>query len=1272
MPKESTMGKLHVFVSSPGDVVEERVVTRRVLERVGAVYSGHAELVPVFWEHEPLRASASFQDQIRQPADCDVVLMILWSRLGTRLPAHMTRADGSRYASGTEFEFENALEAYRAKGTPDLLVYRKTTRPVTPLDSEQQILTRLRQKEALDGFVERWFMSEDGSFTAAFHTFEGLDDYEELLETHLRKLLRERIPDSGRELRRRVDWTRGSPYRGLEVFGVEHTPIFFGRTRATSEVLNALRRQSVVGRPFVLVLGMSGCGKSSLLRAGVLPLLTQPGVIEGVGLWRSAVMRPADAGGDLFSALAAALVQDQALPELTADGTGIAALAKQLQESPKVASALIKGGLSQAAAVVAREENLEQQPDARLVLLIDQLEELFTTPGVSGAERDLFVAAIESLVDSSKVWVVASMRSDFYPRLVELPDLVALKEGAGQYDLLPPSSAEIGQMIRRPAELAGLEFEESEVTGERLDDALRDAAARNPEALPLLQFTLEQLYTARSAEEVLTLAAYTELGGVEGALAQRAEAAFSSLPEPAQAAFSAVMSSLVTVGAGESDCGTRQRTPLAGFAGGSPGRVLVDRFVEARLLVTDRDDRGEPVVAVAHEALLRYWPRMVQWLEHNRELLQVRERLDAAARQWDTEGRPASNLLASAKRLAEADELEKSEEIELPEREHEFLQASLAKGRRTQRLKRAAVAALFILVIVAAGAAFFAEAKRQEAEVARGESEAVTGFLGDMLASVDPEELGRDVLVRDVLDEASIKIDELQDQPLIQARLMNTMGNVYSSLGLYEEAQPLLEEALQIREAELGPNDLVVAKSLNDLGGLLREKSDFEQVQEMLERALAIRESVLGPENPAVADTLRSLGKLSWSKGDYEGAKQLFVRAIEIYEKVPEHNRNELANVLNDLGLTLLGLAKYEGARSLFERSIAIYEELHGPDHLSQTTARGNLGLLLQKTGDREGAQEMYERVISIKEKALGPDHPNLAFTLNNLAVLHAMGGEFDEALPIYERALEIRERALGPEHPHVGGTAVNVGILHAQKGRYQLALPYFERGAAIREKALGPNHPAVANDLYNLATLHLDMGQPERAQPLYERALAIREKALGSEHPKTAISLRSLAELLVKLGDRERPRPLFERALEIQENVLGPEHSAVATTLRGFGELLEETGDSQAARSMYERSLAICTKSLGDDHPDTAASHHLLAGLLLEMGETEESEAQFKLALDIREEKLGPDHPHVADTLEGYAELLQKTGRTEEAKALKTRAHLIRQSMASGDEPNT
>lgn len=1215
------MKKLRIFVSSPGDVVEERVVTRRVLERVSAVYGDRIEIEPVFWEHEPLRASGSFQEQIPQPADCDVVLMILWSRLGTRLPANLTRPDGSRYASGTEFEFENALEAWRARGVPDLLVYRKTARPFTPLDSEQLVLERLRQKKALDAFLEQWFMAEDGSLTAAFHAFEGLDDFEQLLEIHLRKLIEEKVPAAKRELSRRVEWTSGSPYRGLEVFRVEHSPIFFGRTRAISEVLNALRLQSAQGRPFVLVLGMSGCGKSSLVRAGVLPLLTQPGVIEGVGLWRCAVMRPADAGGDLFSSLASALLKERALPELAADGTGTAELSKLLRESPDAAFSLIKGGLSQAASAVAREEGLEQQPEARLALVIDQLEELFTMTGVSSRDRQDFVAAIESLVSSGKVWVLATMRSDFYPRMVELPGLVALKEGAGQYDLLPASPAEIGQMIRRPAELAGLEFEESEITGERLDDALRDAAARNPEALPLLQFTLEQLYAARSDEGLLTLSAYEEMGGVAGALAQRAEAAFDSLRETDQSAFATVMSALIMVGAGEGDSGTRQWAPLSMFADGSSARALVDRFVEARLLVTNRDDSGKPVVAVAHEALLRHWPRLEKWLEHNRELLQLRQRLDEEARRWEAEGRPASSLLASAKRLAEADELEQSEEIKLPEREHDFLQASLAKGRRSLRLKRAAVAALFILAVVAAGAAYFAEGKRIEAEVARGESEAVTDFLGDMLASVDPEDLGRDVLVKDVLDEASTKINELEDQALIQARLMNTMGNVYKSLGLFEQAQPLLEGALQIRETEFGPNDLVIAGSLNNLGNLLLSKGDYEQAKRVYERALAIRKAADEPDQLEIAISL-----------------------------------NSLANVLARMG-------ENEQSLQFYEQSLAAQEQVLGPDDPQLQIPLNNLGLQLSNHGRLAEARPYLQRAAELSELELGPDHPRLAVVLTNIAILHARMGEYGEARPLFERALQIQEKAYGPDHHEVGAAAFKLGILNAQTGHYDEALSLFERGAAIKEKTLGPKHPDIANDLNNLATLHKEMGNPEAALPLFERALAIREEALGADHPSVAISLRDLATVLVELDELERPRPLFERALHIQEAVMGAEHKEVAITLMGYGNLLHKYGDDQGARLKYEQALRISEKALGADHPEVALGRHLLAGLLRDMGELAESETQFLRALEIREEKLGPNHPHVADSLEGYARLLKKLGRDKEALDLESRAEAIRNS---------
>ncbi len=280
---------LRIFISSPGDVGEERVIAGRVVERLAGEFGQSIELDPVLWEHEPLRATSHFQEQIALPSKTDVVVCILWSRLGTRLPEGFTRDDGSTYASGTEWEFEDAARSFREKGTPDLLVYRKTREAVIGLSDEAAILERLRQKKALDAFIERWFGSPGDSFKAAFHAFETADEFEGLLESHLRKLIAEQLPEhltAAEGDAARVSWHAGSPFRGLEAFDFEHAPVFFGRTRAVGEVKQAIEAQAARGTAFLTVFGMSGNGKSSLLRAGLLPTISQPGVVEGIGLWR--------------------------------------------------------------------------------------------------------------------------------------------------------------------------------------------------------------------------------------------------------------------------------------------------------------------------------------------------------------------------------------------------------------------------------------------------------------------------------------------------------------------------------------------------------------------------------------------------------------------------------------------------------------------------------------------------------------------------------------------------------------------------------------------------------------------------------------------------------------------------------------------------------------------------------------------------------------------------------------------------------------------------
>ena len=707
---------LRIFISSPGDVGREREVAYRIVERVEARFGERVKLEGYFWEHEPMRATrGDFQENIPEPADFDLVVCILWSRLGSRLhPGVHQRADGSAYASGTEYQFENAMESFKRSGRPELLVYRRTEMPLFPAEPREEMEARMRQWQALKSFCERWFRdSTEHTFTTAFNTYKDSGDFERAFEEHLKHLVEERLTQNGvgaEAAPRRERWWQGSPYRGLQVFEFEHEPIFFGRTKARDEVLGALRARWVEEKcPFVLIFGASGSGKSSLLRAGVLPWLVRPGVIEGVGMWRMALLRPADHAGDLIDGLASSLTGPKALPELLADGTTVEELARMLREEPKAITGLIKGALSQVAAEGQRKENLAKQPSVRVALGLDQLEEVFTLQERFGHEsRQLFFHAIGALARSGQVWIVATLRSDFYNRCEEVPELVELKKNRGQYHLLPPTEIELSQMIRYPAEAAGVAFQEDPASG-KLDEVIAREAQGEAGALPLLQYALDLLYHTGGADGVLTHEEYERVGRVSGAVANKAEQTFENLSTQERDSLDGVLRGLVTLGEGEQEVVTRKVARYEDLIRALGAKGLVDAFLEARLFTGDQDPAGHSTVMVAHEALLRVWPRVVTWVRDNRDFLRQRARLGQALEQWKTRNQHEDYLLARGLPLAEAESLLKQHEATLSEEEVAYIRASRARAQREElrrkKLRRAVMAGLSLLTLLALGAA---------------------------------------------------------------------------------------------------------------------------------------------------------------------------------------------------------------------------------------------------------------------------------------------------------------------------------------------------------------------------------------------------------------------------------------------------------------------------------------------------------------------------------------------------------------------------------------
>lgn len=737
---------LRIFVSSPADVRPERQIAKRAIDRLAREYSYHLRIEGVLWEREPLTAAHHFQDieNLPAPRSCDIVLVILWSRLGVALAE--TRFKGplsGRTVTGTEWEFEDALAGVREKGLPDLLLYRKTAEVIANLSDRAALEERLKQQELVEEFLQRWFRSADTrSFTAAFHEFAAPDAFEEAVTTHLRALVRRRLEAIPAIAGEPVPAMRyaGAPFRGLLSFEPEHAPIFFGRGKARHELRELLARQVSRGTGFVLVLGASGSGKSSLVKAGLLPDLKLSGMLGRVALCRHAVLRPSDTEGDPVAALARALFADTALPELVGLSWTAEAMRALLTDAPAQAATAIRQGLDAAAKLAG----LTERAEARLALVVDQLEELFTQEKLGQEVRAAFVRAIEVLARSGLVWVIATMRGDFFDRLATIPTLAELSKGEARYLLAPPGEQEIGQMIAGPAREAGCRFETT-ADGTGLDETIRAAAGGDPGALPLLSFLLDQLWRARNADGTLTYAAYTALGGLQGALGRRAEEAFAAEPPEVQAALPRMLRALVTIGhrpaaGGEPASPTARTAALDRFAVGTAERRLVEAFLrpDARLLIADggdgRDNAGGQV-RIAHEALLTHWPRARDHIAHDRADIELRALLEQSERIWraaPVKDR-SSLLLPDGLPLSQAIDLleRRGDEIEPATRAFVRLSRTTRGRHRLVRLASMALA----LVIAGVGIAYgYHSAKTIRIIDQRREAAAAAELAGTMTA----------------------------------------------------------------------------------------------------------------------------------------------------------------------------------------------------------------------------------------------------------------------------------------------------------------------------------------------------------------------------------------------------------------------------------------------------------------------------------------------------------------------------------------------------------
>lgn len=1253
---------LRIFVSSPSDVADERQRVRLVADRLNAQLGGLVHLDVLRWEDAFYTAAHSFQEAIDSAlgnmAATDMVLCIVWKRAGLKLnPAIWRRPDGSPYESGTVLEFETAVDVSRKhSGVPDVFLFRKNAPVVYEAD---RVTEQLEQHQLLQSIWKRWTESEEGYNTAGYQIFSDPDDFEGKLTSCLRQWLeRKGVVAQGPRWDRKL---MGSPFRGLAAFEASHAGVFFGRDAAIARAIAKLRKT-----PFLLVIGASGSGKSSLLRAGLVPQATAPGMLPDVDLWRTVTV---NAGGDPFAVLADAMFADGALGgELRAgDFSDPRTLTALLESAGDAAIVPIRSALMRAAQARRDALRYDDARPARLFIALDQAERLFVEAEAPRVEA--FARLLRALVEAGLASLVAVLRSDTYGHFQAVPSFLSMLETSGStFDLLPPSRSELEEIVTRPVVACHppLAYED-DAKGRSLAEVLV-ADAHGGDALPLLQMTLQRLYIAEAARGDGVLR-FVDYPGLDVAVARTAEEALGKLPPRAVSMLPALVTALVRDVSFGADGGIESLTIVpvdrATFERGDPDRrALIDEFVSHRLLTVE-DANGAIRIRPVHEALLRAVPTAIAVIKDNAALIRVRNTLEPMAAEWlqAAADRKGDFLATSPALVAGAAQLEERFGDDLPGDLRAFIAESLAAAARRREVERlrqrkilAVTVAGLLLALTLAGMAGWqwrvAAEQRRVADAQRARAETTLAAATQTT----------DTLIFDLAQEFRRRTG----MPVDLTRL------------ILERVQGLQRQLAQAGERSL---DLLRLESstLDELSSLYLEQGDVNAALQASERARAILQ-VMANADPGdtalqrnLAVALNKVGDVRIALSQPDEALKGFEAAVAIVSKIAAANpgdpnsQRDLSTSINKMADALALLGRRAQALESYRKSLGIVEALAKNDaknlqwQSDVAFTQTRIGMLLAVEGRREEALEFYQKAAALREAVAEQAPQNSDWRRDQFSALSRIGdllttmGRETEALAAYRSGLTVMETLSTSDRNNlqwqrdIAVVEGQIGGVQISRGDVKEALGSFQRSLAISQRLLDQN-PNNVQWLRDVAVIQNKIGDAlirdnrrDDALGAYRAGLAIVEKLVAGNSNAVEWQ-RDLAIALVRIGDtiaatdRAGARASYERSREIRKRLAAADPSNLLAQ-RDVALIFDRIGNIQAADARhaealasYRDSLAIREKVAALDRAnigaqrDLALSHGLIGASLVALKQTEEAVAALRAGLTVVERYASSD----------------------------------------------
>jgi tetratricopeptide (TPR) repeat protein len=518
--------------------------------------------------------------------------------------------------------------------------------------------------------------------------------------------------------------------------------------------------------------------------------------------------------------------------------------------------------------------------------------------------------------------------------------------------------------------------------------------------------------------------------------------------------------------------------------------------------------------------------------------------------------------------------------------------------RRNRRLAIIATASLLGMVLTTGLAAVAliaranAERQRLRAEAQAETSRQTTSFLVDLFRISDPGEArGNTVTAREMLDRGAERVKvELARQPAIQATLMDTLGTVYTSLGLYAQARPLLEAALVRRREAQGDDAAAAPDSLVHLADVLSLQAEYQAAEKDYRAATALVRSRAGDgkapnvqAQATVAKSLAGLGFTLFRLGRLPEAEAALREALDLQRQLVPGPHSDTARTLQDLALVISRRGNVQAAIPVMEDALTMQRQLRGDQpHPALAEALNNLGLLLYTSGEYERSAALILQSITMKRVLLGNKHPEIAISLNNLAMLMQDKGNLSAADSLFRQALAMHRELEGNLHPDVANTLNNLAFVLHDEGKITEAMNTKRESLQIYQQLFPGDHPETAATLNTLGFWQSEQGRYAEAEQSLRQGLEMRRRLLGNDHPNVASSLSNLAILQVATHRYQEAVDSARDAARIFSLTLPPTHWKLALARATEGAALLGLKRYAEAQRLIDPSYATLAQNKG------------------------------------------------------------------------------------------